>query len=331
MIATTPVANPLCTVIIVTWNRRRELEAALDSVFAQSIAPRLEVIVVDNASQDGTVDWLANEYPHPVRLYAYDRNAGASHGRNAAIRLARAPHVAFLDSDALLLEPMAIERCLAALAANPGVRACGGRIWFDRARTRVFTFGGYITPDGHFCGPRTRTRDDDPDFLSTCFSVWETALLRELRGFDSWYFWGIEDMDLALRARWNARRGRTTAASRFLVVEGADALHEMAAGGRHYQPGDFHRVFHAIERQRLYLVLAYGGVLEFFRVLLRTPLRLDRVERDAWEQPLGWRKRLWCAVLYPLNRLARLPMDLWHQRRDHLATTPMPREVQPRR
>lgn len=320
--------TPLCSVVIVTWNRRRELEAALDSVFAQTIAADLEVIVVDNGSNDNTVEWLKKEYPHPVRLYAFADNKGASHGRNAAIRVARAPHVCFLDSDAVIMSENAIERCLEFMAQHPEHRAVAAPIWFDRERKRVFAMGGYLLLEtGHFCGPHTRTRTDDPHFLSTCFAVWERSLLEELRGFDPWYFWGIEDLDIGLRASQAGRRGETRAATRFALVPDVHVLHEMASGGRHYQPGDFHAVFHAYERQRLYLVLAYGGLKEFWRVAMTSPFHLHRIERDGWEQPLSARKKLWAFALYPWLRVMKLAADMAGLHRNHLAESPVPQEV----
>lgn len=322
-----PMDTPRVTVVLVTWNRRRELETALRSVYTQTLAPHgLETIVVDNGSTDGTVEWLRSDPRFPVRLYAYPENRGASHARNAAIRLARAPHICFLDSDAEILSPHALEACLDALRP-PRLRAVTASIWMDRARRHVFARGGYITPEGHFSGPRTRTQTRNPHFISTCFAVWEKSLLEELRGFDPWYFWGIEDMDLALRARWNARHRRHRGATRFRVLRRLHVLHEMSPGGRHYQPGDFEASFRAYERQRLYLVLAYGGIGAFLRVIATSPFHLRRIEREAWEQRLRWRHRLDALVRYPALRLVRLPWDLASIRRDHLARTPMPELV----
>jgi glycosyltransferase involved in cell wall biosynthesis len=319
--------RPCCSVIVVTWNRRTELETALESVYAQTIAGRLEVIVVDNASTDDTVAWLSRDYGRPLRLLRYATNQGASHGRNAGILAARAQRICFLDSDAELLAGDAIERCLGALEGGGDVRAVSGPIWFDRAKTRPFCLGGYFTPEGHFNRKRTHSECENPMFLSTCFSVWDKRLLEELRGFDPWYFWGVEDCDLGLRAHFCLRRGIRTGASRFKVVEGADVLHEMSARGRHYHFDDFAAKFRAVERQRMYLVQAYGGVGEFFRVLVSAPLRLRRIETDAWERRLSPRQRWLALGWYPLRRLLALGLDYRRIHANHLAVTPPPEEI----
>lgn len=319
--------RPLVSVVLVTWNRRQELEPALDSIFRQTIADRIETIVIDNCSDDDTVEWLAEQYPHPVRLFQFHKNLGASAGRNAGIRLARGHYVCFLDSDAEIESTDAIEQCVKFLRGSSNVRACSGLIWMDRDHTRPFTLGAYITPEGHFDGNRTRTETEDPDFISTCFAVWERKLLLELRGFDPWYFWGIEDMDLSLRARFNAKRGKRKAATEYRILNNIHILHEMSREGRHYQPDDFHRVFHSIERQRLYLVNSYGGLREMLRVILLSPLNIRRIEQRAWEQKLSWTKRMWALLLYPTARLLYLPWDSHRRQRNFLRNCPMPYEV----
>jgi GT2 family glycosyltransferase len=316
---------PRCSVVIVTWNRRRELEPLLASVFAQDSAADLEVIVVDNASADDTLAFLRTAHGGRVRVLAFDANRGASVGRNAGILAARAPTICFLDSDAEILSPDAISRCLAHLDAHPGTDAVAAPIWFDRERTRPFLLGGYVTPDGHYHGISCRSRDDAPMLLSTCFAVWRRATLVEVGGFDPWYFWGIEDMDIGLRTYHRRRRADASAAP-FGIVRGIDILHEMSDAGRHHDWKSFEQTFVRYERQRLYMVLAYGGVAHFLRVLARGPFRIRRME-EAWEHRLTTRQRLQAAVWFPLLRLLALPKNLLDVRRDHLAGTPAPREV----
>ncbi|MBN1516979.1 glycosyltransferase [Candidatus Sumerlaeota bacterium] len=325
------MADPLCSVVIVAWNRRRELKPALDSIFRQTIAHRIEVIVVDNGSEDDTLEFLQHSYADAIqderlRVYAFERNEGASHGRNAGIRLARAKHVCFLDSDAEIISDNAIERCLERLAQGLE-RAVGGMIWFDRERTRGFCFGGYITHDGHVDCLRTQTERENPMFLSTCFSVWEKTLLEELRGFDPFYFWGIEDVDFSVRAYFNAQRGRRRAATQYHVLDDIHVLHEMASTGRKYEAGNFEKTFMDLERQRLYLVLSYGGLFEFFRNLLRGPFRVKRFSEVGYRMPFQFRHQFLSAWWFPLIRLIKLPVDWRNMRQNHLARSPHPRLI----
>jgi GT2 family glycosyltransferase len=322
--------GPLCSVVVITWNRRAELGPTLDALFAQSCAERLEVVVIDNGSTDGTVEWLTREYPHRVRVLAFPRNMGACHGRNAGIRAATAPYVCFIDSDAILLTPTAIENAVAHLRNGGDVRVVSGRIWFDRECTKPFLMGGYITHDGHFDVLRSLSCTEDPMFVSTCFAVWEKRLLEELGGFNPWYFWKIEDMDLSLRAYFRHLRGESAGATRYHLLEHVHVHHDMSLNGRTIAPDDFMGTFAIFERQRLYLVLSYGGPLLFLRVILRGPFRIARMEH-AWQRRLTLVQRLRALVLWPAWRVLMMPLNLWQIRRNHLPFTPVPAEVPPRR
>ncbi|MEM8851912.1 MAG: glycosyltransferase family 2 protein [Pseudomonadota bacterium] len=91
--------SPLVTVVIAAWNAEQTLARAIDSAVAQTIP--VEVIVVDDASTDGTAalaDRLAAEAP-AVQVLRQARNAGPSAARNRAITESRAPWIAVLDAD----------------------------------------------------------------------------------------------------------------------------------------------------------------------------------------------------------------------------------------
>jgi glycosyltransferase involved in cell wall biosynthesis len=85
------------TVVVPTYNRRKTVGRALDSIRTQTVAPA-EVIVVDDASSDGTAAWVRSVYPE-VKLISLRHNGGAAHARNMAIQEACGDFIAFLDSD----------------------------------------------------------------------------------------------------------------------------------------------------------------------------------------------------------------------------------------
>lgn len=89
------------SVVIPTHNSESTIERALESVFAQSAQP-FEVIVVDDASSDGTyemVNQIAQRVDIPLRLHSLSENLGPSFTRNVGWDLASSDYVAFLDSD----------------------------------------------------------------------------------------------------------------------------------------------------------------------------------------------------------------------------------------
>ena len=185
--------TPEVSVIIPTYNRRAMLLEAIDSVLAQS-TPAFELIVIDDGSTDGT-----NETEHLARLaetirIEIDRidHRGPSAARNRGVAIARAPLIAFLDSDDLW-SPTKLERQLAFMRDHP---ACAisqtNEIWIRNGRR--------VNP-----GQRHRKRAGDIfiDSLRTCLIATSSVMIRaELfrssGGFDE-HLTAAEDYDLWLR------------------------------------------------------------------------------------------------------------------------------------
>ena len=84
------------SVIIPTFNRKETLKRAIQSVVMQSYAP-YEIIVIDDGSDDGTKEWLKDNFPNVK--YIYQMNSGVSSARNKGIKFARGDWIALLDSD----------------------------------------------------------------------------------------------------------------------------------------------------------------------------------------------------------------------------------------
>ncbi len=109
-----PLPEPV-SVIIPTYNRRKLLGKAIDSVLEQTY-PNFELLIVDDGSDDGTDEFVAS-YGNEVR-YLYQDNLGASAARNTGIKAARHDLLAFLDSDDCFVREK-LEVQVAAMVAQP--------------------------------------------------------------------------------------------------------------------------------------------------------------------------------------------------------------------
>jgi len=94
------MVTPLVSAIVVTLNRRADLPEAIESLRRQTY-DNIEVIVVDNGSNDGTPQMVKESFPD-VRLVELPNNTGAYHGRNVGAAAARGEILYFLDDDATL-------------------------------------------------------------------------------------------------------------------------------------------------------------------------------------------------------------------------------------
>ena len=129
----------LISVVVPAWRAEKTLAATLDSILSQTWR-ELEVLVVDDASPDGTLA-LAQSYAAKeprVRVIAQPQNGGVSKARNRGVREARGEWIAFLDSDDLWM-PEKLERQMALAAQHPEAGL-------------FFTGSAFISEDDHKYG-----------------------------------------------------------------------------------------------------------------------------------------------------------------------------------
>lgn len=79
----------LLSIIIVTWNSEEFIKSCLESIFNSQVSTDFEVVVIDNASQDGTVKTIQEFFPQ-VKLISNQKNLGYARGNNQGIEIARA-------------------------------------------------------------------------------------------------------------------------------------------------------------------------------------------------------------------------------------------------
>lgn len=188
--------RPLISVVIPVRNRRVLLQDTLDALSGQSIAgDQFEIIVVDDASEDGTAQMAAaraqDMQSHALVVARLRRRGGAAVARNAGIALARGTYIAFTDSD-VVPDRDWLRNCLAAF--SPGV----GIVQGPTAR-----LPGQAAPMfSHF----VETRTFDGTFCTSNVAYRKEALLEAAGGFDrSCNYWEDADMGWRVRARgWGA-------------------------------------------------------------------------------------------------------------------------------
>jgi GT2 family glycosyltransferase len=204
------------SVVIVNWNAKRYLEECLSSLNEDVCAYPIEIIVVDNASCDGSSDMVREKFSH-VRLIENIENLGFAKANNIGIKQAVGRYIALVNSDVHVLKDC-LNKLVDHCEANPNIgmlgphiiggdgqqqRSCRGfpSLWnmFCRALAldAIFPkskwFGGYfLTSWGH----DTYT---DVDILSGCFWLVRRAVLDDVGLLDESFFIYGEDMDWCRR------------------------------------------------------------------------------------------------------------------------------------
>lgn len=117
---------PSTAVIIVSWNTRELLSACLRSLLASDASGKIDIVVVDNASSDGSPEMVAERFPS-VQLIANAENRGFAAATNQGIAATHGRLVLLLNSDTQVM-PDAIDELAAALESDPALGAVGARL-----------------------------------------------------------------------------------------------------------------------------------------------------------------------------------------------------------
>lgn len=191
-------------VVIPNWNGRELLPVCLTSVFSQTIPPH-QVIVVDNGSRDGSVEWLRSAFPD-VRVIAHDRNRGFGAAVNEGINVSNTPFVFLLNNDTEMAEDC-LERLLDAVGAYPEYGCFAPKMidFFDRrlldgAGDALGRWGaGYRIGTGEIDDGRF---DRFRPVFGPCAgaALYRRRLFEDIGLFDEAFFAYLEDADLNVRA-----------------------------------------------------------------------------------------------------------------------------------
>jgi GT2 family glycosyltransferase len=200
----------LVSVVVVNWNRKDMLELCLRSIKGQ-INPRgeefpHEVIVVDNGSDDGSVEMVSTVFPQ-ARLIRNPRNEGFCRANNQGIAAARGTHIALLNNDAEAA-PCWLYELSRAFTAGPYVGMAASKVVCWQDAKRIDKVGHVIYSDGQNRGRGTGERDcgqyeriEEVLWPDGCAAMYSREMLDRVGGFDEDFFAYADDADLGFRGR----------------------------------------------------------------------------------------------------------------------------------
>ncbi|UYK89454.1 glycosyltransferase [Xanthomonas sacchari] len=183
---------PLVSLIVVNYNGMRYLKTLLSSLAAQDY-PKYEVILVDNASADGSVAYVAENFPW-VRIVESGRNLGFAGGNNVGIQAASGELIGLINNDTEV-SPSWLTALVEAMMEAPSVSAVGSKIVFFRRYVELTIRSAPFRPSRD--GASTDTRelglliDDESEFLAADYR----------KSFYVDGFWGTEGI-ANRKARW---------------------------------------------------------------------------------------------------------------------------------
>jgi GT2 family glycosyltransferase len=224
-------------IVIVSYNSAEFIGECLESVFAQRDHVTQQVIVVDNASKDNTVEFIRERFPE-VELLVPGKNLGFAKGVTYGAAHADAEFVLLLNPDTVILNH-AVDVIVDFARKHPGHGLYGGRTlkpdgslepsscWGEPTLWSMAMFGlglSTLAPKNPLLDPESlgswkRDSVREVGVITGCFLLSPKTVWDELGGMDERYFMYGEDADFAMRAR--------TAGYRPLLCPDAELIHEV--------------------------------------------------------------------------------------------------------
>jgi GT2 family glycosyltransferase len=229
----TGARQPRGAVVVVSYNTCADLLCCLSALETNVTVP-VEIVVVDNASSDGSAAAVRAAFPD-ARVLENEQNVGFSRANNRGVRETSAAYVLILNSDAEL-RPGCLETLCALLDRRAELGAVGPRTLGADGSIQL-SFGPALTPLAErrqrrlVKGVRARSpaalreverlasREHEPDWLSASCLLARRAALEAVGGFDEGFFLYEEDVDLCLRLR--------RAGWRLLFTPSAEVVHQL--------------------------------------------------------------------------------------------------------
>lgn len=250
-------------IVIVSFNARADLERCLHSLHAAPPAVPHRIILVDNASSDGSVEAVRRRWP-AIAIIERARNEGFAAANNAGIRAGAGELILLLNSDTLV-PPGAIDALVARLAREPDAAAAGPRLVDGEGRAE-WSFGRMLSPlvearravVGRLYArrapivtwviERASRRESYPDWVTgACLLVRRQAAERAGL-FDERYFMYEEDIDFCAALRAQGGRVLFTPAAEVVHLRGRSARSAPAATRLAYHRS--HTAFYAKHNPR---------------------------------------------------------------------------------
>lgn len=200
---------PKVGIILINWNQGKDTSSCLLSLRGLDY-PNYEIVLVDNASTDGSPDRIKAAFPGIV-LIKNKENLGFAEGNNVGIRYLmsdKTDYVLLLNNDTEV-EPNFLSELVKEAERHNDTGIVGPKILFFDRPDKIWYAGGFfnaVTGKTYHRGQNEADRGQydlvtEVGFVSGCAMLIKRAVLEKLKGLDPDYFYSHEDVDLCLRAK----------------------------------------------------------------------------------------------------------------------------------
>jgi GT2 family glycosyltransferase len=276
--------NCIFTIIIVNWNTKELTTKCIQSIYEKKLMVPFEIILVDNASSDGTAQYVCNEFPD-ICIIENDENVGFARANNQGIRQAKGKYILLLNSDTALKSEKPLIRMSEYFENNLNTGIVGGTLVLPNGKIQsqgrqFLSLKILVKQQILFSSAQLFKRfirqneqqDYKADYVDGAFLCIRKSVIEQIGLLNENYFIYGEDMEWCYRAK--------QAGWKVSVLPDIVVLHEHAASSRQ----NFRRVLlnNALNNSR-FICLAHGKTrakiafnIYLLGMLLRIPLSIMR-------------------------------------------------------
>lgn len=266
----------LVSMVLVNWNGKAFLEKCIPSILSQTYS-NTEFLIIDNASKDGSVQWLTENFPQ-VKLIQQQKNLGYAAAHNIGIRLSQGQFYMPLNCDLVLCDTF-VEQMYNVLQSHSDAGTVSGKLLkIDQASrlTSIIDSTGHLLLQNRVAMNRGENELNDSQYetvdeifgASGTAPMYQREMLESIKiqdeYFDEDFFAYWEDVDLD----WRAYR------------VGWKAYYAPKAQAYHFRNGTYSRTAHALSFRNRYLTLIKNDELTNIR---KDFLPFILFEYDQWE------------------------------------------------
>ncbi|MGB3977046.1 MAG: glycosyltransferase family 2 protein [bacterium] len=229
--------NNHVSILIVNFNTSKLLKRCIDSILSDQSKPEIEIIVIDNASADDSIEMLQNTFPD-IHIITNDHNCGFAEANNQGLEKATGEFTLLLNPDTELF-PGALRTLHNFLSSQPDAGACGPRTWLDNNKTLEVCSLKILTPErAHAVFTRlpsikrqrllseiwkldaglwSATNPYQVEGIGGAAFFIRTDQLKSLGGLDQRFYLGYEDTDLCMALNYKGKK--------IFIVPDAEIVH----------------------------------------------------------------------------------------------------------
>jgi GT2 family glycosyltransferase len=293
---------------VLNWNNYIDTRECIESL-RQSSYPLEKIILIDNASQDGSIELLQKEYGKSVDIHIIRNNAnyGFAGGVNVGIRYAlkQGAKLIFLVNNDAIVDVSCIKNLYTAMKESSNIGIAGPRIFYYKESKRIWHGGGFfnwfktgmVVPEKDKLVEECETKTKEVTFLTGCAMLIKREVFETIGLFDEDFFLYGEDMDFCLRA-FKAR-------FKLLYVPSAKVWHKIETVAKS-RTAPF--ILYHMARSRIlwlrknfsWLYFLYGLLVH---LLLYTPFRFLQIIQGSrsLESMWAWLRGTWAGLICKIS------------------------------